>query len=163
MVVQWLSPFVVVVGVGGGHECGCGFCFISHEFWQVGCDCSFGDSFEPANSTFVALLSDFRAWRTAPMRRERRRRREEKGRICKKLLTFAIKYASLGFIIYASHALLYIIWCVRFSEKHIPRIFETPLPRRRERHLPLTPFSPKEKCPTFADSFFFSSLPSWQR
>ena len=60
MVVQWLSPFVVVVGVGGGHECGCGFCFISHEFWQVGCDCSFGDSFEPANSTFVAFRSDFR-------------------------------------------------------------------------------------------------------
>ena len=58
MVVQWLSPFVVVVGVGGGHECGCGFCFISHEFWQVGCDCSFGDSFEPANSTFVAFHSD---------------------------------------------------------------------------------------------------------
>ena len=47
--------------------------------------------------------------------------------MCKKLLTFAIKYASLGFIIYASHALLYIIWCVRFSEKHIPRTFETPL------------------------------------
>ena len=45
MVVQWLfngcsmackrlSPCVVVVGVRGEHECGCGsgFCFVSHEF-----------------------------------------------------------------------------------------------------------------------------------
>ena len=34
MVGGWLSPCVVVVGVRGEHECGCGsgFCFVSHEF-----------------------------------------------------------------------------------------------------------------------------------
>ena len=46
-----------------GHESGgcCGLCFVSHEFGQVGCDCSLGDFFEPADCSFVAFLSDFGA------------------------------------------------------------------------------------------------------
>ena len=54
MVGEWLSLFVVVVGVDGEHECGrrCGFCFVSHEFWQVRWDCSFSDSFEPSDGAF---------------------------------------------------------------------------------------------------------------
>ena len=54
MIGEWLSLFVVVVGVDGEHECGrrCGFCFVSHEFWQIRCDCSFCDSFEPSDGAF---------------------------------------------------------------------------------------------------------------
>ena len=52
MVVQWLSPCVVSSVFCFEHECGCGFCFVSHEFWQIRCDCSFCDSFEPLDGAF---------------------------------------------------------------------------------------------------------------